>query len=191
MSIILASTSAARQALMQRLQLKFICDPPLVDESPRPQEPIAALVRRLAHAKVQAIAVGHTGSLVVGADQMAALGTHVLGKPGSHENAVVQLRAASGRTMDFYTGLCVLDTRTHACYEHLDTTRVHFRPLADAEIDRYLRSERPYDCAGSFKSEGLGISLFHAIESRDPTALVGLPLIALCQILRTAGVILP
>jgi len=189
--LVLASTSPYRRMLLERLSLKFICDPPQVDESLRPHETPIALVSRLAHSKTQAVAARHPQSLVIGSDQVAAMDNTILGKPGNHARAVAQLTAVSGRLVSFHTGVCVLDTRTHQRHEHLDTTHVRFRPLSAVEIERYLQAEQPYDCAGSFKSEGLGISLFDAIESGDPTALIGLPLIGLCRLLRTCGMDLP
>lgn len=191
MRILLASSSPYRRMLLTRLHLTFICEPPGVDELPQPQEKPEALVRRLAHAKAQAVAARHQDSLVIGSDQVAALDGAILGKPGNHTRAVAQLSALSGRTLNFYTGLCVMAEHAGLHQEHIDTTRVRFRTLASAEIERYLEAEQPYDCAGSFKSEGLGVSLFEAIESEDPSALVGLPLIALCRFLRIAGVDVP
>ncbi len=191
MQIVLASTSPYRHALLQRLGLAFICDPPEVDESPQPREAHAALAQRLARTKAQAVAARHPHALVIGSDQVAALGTGILGKPETHEHAVAQLTAASARVMNFYTGLCVLDTRTGRYHECLDTTRVRFRQLNAAEIERYLKIEQPYNCAGSFRAERLGISLFKAVESEDPTALLGMPLISLCRCLRASGIPVP
>ncbi len=191
MQIVLASTSPYRRALLQRLGLTFVCDPPGVDESPQPQEAHAVLAQRLARTKAQAVAARHPHALVIGSDQVAALGTDILGKPGTHEHAVAQLTAASAHVVNFYTGLCVLDTGTGRSHEYLDTTRVHFRRLNTGEIERYLKTEQPYNCTGSFQAEGLGISLFKAVESEDPTALVGLPLISLCRCLRESGVPVP
>lgn len=189
--LVLASTSPYRRALLERLTLEFICDPPQVDESSRPYETPVALANRLAHAKAEAVAARHPQCLVIGSDQVAVLDNIILGKPGAHAQALAQLTAASGRKVSFHTAVCVLDTRTHQRLEHLDTTHVRFRPLSAAEIERYLQAEQPYACAGSFKSEGLGISLFDAIESQDPTALIGLPLIGLCRLLHTCGLCLP
>ncbi|MGA9852302.1 MAG: Maf family nucleotide pyrophosphatase [Gammaproteobacteria bacterium] len=191
MQIILASTSAYRRRLLERLGLTFICEPPQVDEKPQNGETPQALVRRLARAKAQAVSAQYPDSVVIGSDQVAALDGAIIGKPGNHACALAQLTALSGRRVFFFTGLCVLDTRTQHCQEHLDQTCVRFRSLSATEIERYLKVEQPYNCAGSFKSEGLGISLFEAIESEDPTALVGMPLIALCHFLREAGVVLP
>lgn len=191
MKILLASTSPFRRALFERLNLAFTCVPPNVDESPQPQEGPSALVIRLAHAKAHAVAIRHPDDLVIGSDQVAAVDGMILGKPGDHAHAVTQLQRLSGRLVCFHTGLCVTAVRADTHHEHTDITHVQFRSLTDEEIDRYLCAEQPYQCAGSFKSEGLGISLFERIESDDPTALVGLPLIALCRILRLAGVTIP
>ena len=191
MSIILASTSPYRRMLLERLGLDFAVSAPKVDETPRPQEGPAALVQRLARAKAGAAAALHPRTLLIGADQAAALDGAIIGKPGDHVGASAQLRAVSGQTLTFHTGLCVLDGRTGGSREHVDVTRVHFRALSEPEIERYLRTEQPYNCAGSFKAEGLGISLFERIESQDPTALVGLPLIVLCRFLREFGISLP
>lgn len=189
--LVLASTSPYRRALLERLSPNFVCDPPQVDETWQPLEAPALLVSRLAHAKAEAVAVRHPQSLVIGSDQVAAFNSTVLGKPGSHARAIAQLSTVSGRLVSFFTAVCVLDTRNQQHHEHLDTTHVRFRLLSTAEIERYLQVEQPYDCAGSFKSEGLGISLFDAIESEDPTALIGMPLIGLCRLLRACGMDLP
>ncbi|MGH8398425.1 MAG: Maf family protein [Gammaproteobacteria bacterium] len=191
MQVILASTSPYRRALLERLGLVFLSDAPQVDETPHSGETPQILVPRLSRAKAKAVAARHPDSLVIGSDQMTALDGVSLGKPGNHERAVAQLTALSGHTVIFLTGLCVLDTRTQQTQEYLDKTSVRFRSLSAAEIERYVRTEQPYNCAGSFKSEGLGISLFESIESQDPTALIGLPLIALSRFLRDAGVALP
>ncbi|MGH8308142.1 MAG: Maf family protein [Gammaproteobacteria bacterium] len=191
MQIILASTSPYRRALLERLRQDFIHEAPQVDETPRSGETPQTLVRRLARAKAQAVAARHPDSIVIGSDQVAALDGVILGKPGSHERAVEQLTALSGHDAIFFTGLCVFDTHTQQYQEHMDQTRVRFRTLNTHGIERYLQTEQPYNCAGSFKSEGLGISLLESIESQDPTALIGLPLIALCRFLREASVVLP
>lgn len=191
MKILLASTSPFRRTLFERLNLAFTCEPPNVDESPQPQESPKGLATRLAHAKAHAVAIRHPDDLVIGSDQVAAVDGTVLGKPGDHAHAVMQLHRLSGRLAYFYTGLCVTAVHPGTHHEHTDITCVQFRSLSDAEIERYLCAEQPYQCAGSFKSEGLGISLFEYIESKDPTALVGLPLIALCRILRLTGAPIP
>ncbi len=189
--LILASTSPYRRELLGRLGLPFETARPEVEETPRPDEPPAALARRLAEAKARAVAARHPDAWVIGSDQVADLDQRPLGKPGDHARAVAQLRAAAGREVRFHTGLCLLRQADDDIQHHLDLTVVHFRRLDADEIERYLRTERPYDCAGSFKCEGLGIALFEAIESRDPTALIGLPLIALARMLRRAGFALP
>jgi len=190
-SLILASTSAHRRLLLTRLGLPFSVEAPGVDETKSYREPVTELVRRLSRAKAQAVAARHPGALVIGSDQAAERDGEILGKPGDHAAAVTQLAASSGKYLKFHTGLCLVDTRDGQRYEHVDVTRVLFRSLTAGEIERYLRAEQPYDCAGSFKSEGLGISLFEGIESSDPSALIGLPLIALCRSLRECGIALP
>lgn len=149
----------------------------------------ASLAQRLAQAKATAVASLHPLACVIGSDQVAELDGEALGKPGDAARAMAQLRRMSGRAVRFHTGVCVI--RGQRCWQALDTTTVHFRQLSDREIARYLAAEQPYDFAGSFKSEGLGISLFDAIESQDPTALVGLPLIATSRLLREAGFAIP
>lgn len=189
--IVLASTSRYRAELLRRVIPDFDQIAPDVDEPPLAGESPATRAARLAAAKAQAVARDLRDALVIGSDQVAALGNTILHKPGSIENAHEQLHASSGKTVDFFTGLCVIDGRGGKCHAALDHTRVAFRGLTDAEIERYVARERPLDCAGSFKSEGAGIALFEYIESRDPTALIGLPLIALARLLREAGVALP
>ncbi|MGB9429065.1 MAG: Maf family nucleotide pyrophosphatase [Gammaproteobacteria bacterium] len=191
MKVVLASSSPYRSALLERLGLVFVGDPPQVDETPQAGESLETLVRRLARTKAKAAALRHRDSLIIACDQVSTLDGAILGKPGSHARAVAQLTSLSGRAVNFSTGLCVIQTRTRKRQEHIDTTRVQFRALTAVEIERYLKAEQPYNCAGSFKSEGLGISLFESIESNDPTALIGLPLIALCRCLREFGVALP
>ncbi|HEV2110994.1 MAG TPA: Maf family nucleotide pyrophosphatase [Gammaproteobacteria bacterium] len=189
--LVLASTSPHRRMLLARLGLPFDTATPGVDETRSYREPVTELVRRLSRAKAEAVAHLHPGALIIGSDQAAERDGEILGKPGDHAAAVAQLTASSGKYLKFHTGLCLLDTRDGSRREHVDVTRVIFRSLAPAEIERYLRAERPYDCAGSFKSEGLGISLFEGIESDDPAALIGLPLIALCRFLRECGYPVP
>lgn len=189
--LILASTSPHRRLLLERLGLPFTAVAPAVDESRSFREPVTELVRRLSRIKAEAVMARHSGALIIGSDQAAEREGEILGKPGDHATAVQQLTAASGKYMKFHTGLCLLDTRDGSRREYVDVTRVQFRRLSAAEIERYLKAEQPYNCAGSFKSEGLGISLFEGIESDDPSALVGLPLIALCHFLRECGVELP
>ncbi|MCM2478315.1 Maf family protein [Serpentinimonas maccroryi] len=189
--LILGSSSPYRRELLGRLQLPFSVAVPNVDESPRPGEPPAQMAQRLALAKAQAVALQHPQALVIGSDQVAELKGQALGKPGSHERARAQLQAMSGQSVCFHTAvaLCCLDSGYSA--SALAQVRVQFRVLQDDEIERYLRAEQPYDCAGSAKSEGLGIALLERIESDDPTALIGLPLIHTARLLRGAGVPLP
>lgn len=190
-AIVLASTSRYRAELLRRIVPNFTQVAPATDEAPLPNEAPAARAERLAEAKARAVAATQRDALVIGSDQVAALGARVLHKPGSVANAHEQLRASSGNTVDFYTGLCVANGRTGHVANHLDHTRVVFRRLSDPEIDRYLALEQPLDCAGSFKCEGAGIALFERLESTDPTALIGLPLIALARLLREAGHAVP
>lgn len=190
MRLVLASTSAYRRELLARLRLPFETVRPEVDETPLPGESPAVLVERLAHAKAAAIAGREADAWVVGSDQAAELDGLPLGKPGGREAAIAQLASMSGREIVFRTAVALVhhDGRSFAA---LDATTVHFRDLADGEIARYVDAEQPFDCAGSFKSERLGIALFASIESRDPTALVGLPLIATANLLREAGFAVP
>ncbi|MEZ5661194.1 MAG: Maf family nucleotide pyrophosphatase [Burkholderiaceae bacterium] len=189
--IVLASGSPYRRELLTRLGLAFRVYSPDIDESPGPGEAPALLAERLAREKALAVQrspqADAAGALIIGSDQVATLdGITPIGKPGNHERAVAQLRAASARTMVFHTAVCLLRADGKAATERVET-RVRFRELEDSEIERYLRVERPYDCAGAAKSEGLGIRLLAAIEGPDPTALIGLPLIALCGLLIAAG----
>ena len=181
--IVLASSSVYRRALLQKLELPFSWASPDIDESARPGESAGALVERLARAKAQALAGSYPQHLIIGSDQVACLDGQILGKPGNRDKAQRQLRAASGRRVEFLTGLCVLDSTSGVCHSLVETFAVVFRPLDDAVIARYLERERPYDCAGSFKSEGLGIALFERLEGDDPNALIGLPLIRLVDLL--------
>ncbi len=189
--LILGSSSPYRRELLGRLQLPFSVVVPDVDESAQPGEPPAQLAQRLALAKAQAVALQHPQALVIGSDQVAELNGQALGKPGSHERARAQLQAMSDQSVCFHTAvaLCCLDSGHSA--SALAQVRVQFRVLQDDEIERYLQAEQPYDCAGSAKSEGLGIALLERIESDDPTALIGLPLIHTARLLRGAGVLLP
>jgi septum formation protein len=186
--LILGSTSRYRKELLSRLQIPFDTAAPDVDETPRANEPPKDLAMRLALAKARAVALKHPEAVVIGSDQVADLEGVPLGKPGNHTNATLQLQQMRGKTVIFQTALSVVCLAT--AYERTDlaAVKVKFRNLSDAEIESYLRAEEPYDCAGSAKSEGLGISLLEAIESDDPTALIGLPLIRTCQMLREAGV---
>lgn len=189
--IVLASTSRYRADLLRRILEDFEQVAPAVDEAALPGEMPAARAGRLAAAKASAGAAELRDALVIGSDQVAALEGSILHKPGTIENAREQLRASSGRHVDFFTGVCVSSAREGRLWEALDHTRVFFRELEEAEIDRYLAHEQPLDCAGSFKSEGAGIALFERIETEDPTALVGLPLMALARLLRQAGRAIP
>jgi septum formation protein len=187
-TLVLASTSPYRRELLARLGLPFEVASPHADETPLPGESPTATALRLAEAKARAVAADYPGALIIGSDQVAEMDGRVFGKPGSHERAVSQLKELSGRTVNFFTGLCLLDTRTGRAEVRGVPTQVCFRELADQEIDNYLRREPAYNCAGSAKSEGLGIALLERIEGTDPNALVGLPLIALCELLRQRGV---
>ena len=186
--LILGSTSVYRRELLSRLRVPFEVDSPRVDETPQPGESPSTLALRLALAKARDVAQRHPGAVVIGSDQVAALGGEPLGKPGTHERAVAQLRRMSGQTVVFQTALAVVCLESG--FEQSDTAavRVVFRHLGDDEIEHYLRAEQPYDCAGSAKSEGLGIALLERIDNDDPTALVGLPLIRTCRFIRAAGV---
>ena len=191
--LVLASTSRYRRELLARLTPNFRCVAPDVEENPLANESPAALANRLAIAKAQAVAAKNPGAIVIGSDQTADLDGQPLGKPHSVENARAQLATCSGRAVTFHTGICVIDARTASprILSAQDTTRVHFRELDADTIARYVEHERPLDCAGSFKCEGLGIALFDCIESNDPTTLIGLPLIALCKLLRELGIAIP
>jgi septum formation protein len=185
MQLILASSSPYRKALLQRLQIPFRCDPPGVEEQARPGETAATLAARLAAAKARAVLARHPQALVIGSDQVASLGNDLLGKPGDRAGAVAQLRACSGRQLIFYTAITLLsrDFERH----HTERFKVQFRELSSGEIDDYVARDRPFDCAGSFKCESLGSALFERLSGDDPTALEGLPLIALCRLLAAAG----
>jgi septum formation protein len=188
--LVLGSTSRYRRELLTRLTGKFRVVSPDVDETPLSNEMPAALAVRLAKSKAASVAARCPGAVVIGSDQVADLGGSVLGKPGSVDNAVRQLSACSGRDVAFHTALCVIDARSTrlTSFEAVDTTRVTFRKLDSSEITSYVERDMPLDCAGSFKSEGLGIALFESIETKDPSALIGLPMIALCKLLRDAGI---
>jgi septum formation protein len=185
--VVLASTSRYRQGLLERLGMPFECADPQVGEAALPGEAPAATARRLAEAKARAVAIRFPDSLVIGSDQVASCDGARLDKPGSHENAVRQLTRVSGKTALFDTAVALLDTKSSRLEARVVPCRVTFRSLSAAQIDRYLRLEQPYDCAGSAKAEGLGIALIERMETEDPTSLVGLPLIALCELLRDAG----
>lgn len=191
MRLVLASTSAYRRMLLERLHIPFETARPEVDETPLPGESPAATANRLALEKALAVAARFDDALVIGSDQVAHIGDEVFGKPGTVERAHAQLRRMSGETVVFHTALAVVNTRSGAHLTDSVPTEVRFRPLNEAEIVRYVAKEMPLDCAGSAKSEGLGITLLDALSGDDPTALVGLPLIALSRMLRQQGLDLP
>ena len=186
--IVLASGSPYRRSLLERLRLPFEVRAPAVEESPLPGESARDTALRLAHAKARAVAPDCPAALIIGSDQVAQLDGVTLGKPGSHANAVVQLRAMRGRSVLFHTALALLNARTGAVQTAEVPTTVRFRKYDDAEIKRYLATERPYDCTGSARIEGVGIVLVESVESTDPSALIGLPLIRLAAMLRNEGV---
>ena len=188
--LILGSTSTYRRELLSRLRIPFEVVAPEVDETPNPHEAPAQLACRLAMVKARAVAIRFPQSVVIGSDQVADLDGEAIGKPGAHEAAVAQLQRMRGKRVVFQTAVAVVCEETGFAQVELAVVEVFFRTLADAEIEAYLRAEQPYDCAGSAKSEGLGIALLDSIESDDPTALVGLPLIRTCRLLRAAGLVL-
>lgn len=191
MKLVLASTSAYRRELLQRFGLPFDVARPDIDESPLPGETPQATAERLAVEKARAVAGQFEDALIIGSDQVAHMGDTRFGKPGTIERAIAQLQAMSGRTVVFHTALAVLNTRSGRVQLDAVPTEVRFRELSDDEIVRYVNKERPLDCAGSAKSEGLGITLLDALSGDDPNALVGLPLIALARMLRNEGIALP
>ena len=180
--IVLASTSPFRRELLARLGLPFEIADPAVDEAPRPGETPEATALRLSEEKARAVASKFPDALIIGSDQVACLDGQIFGKPGNHENAVRQLQTMRGRSVNFFTGLCLFNSGTGVAHVRGVPTLVTFRDLSDAEIDRYLRKEQPYNCAGSAKSEGLGIAVIARMEGEDPNELIGLPLIALCDL---------
>jgi MAF protein len=187
MQLVLASSSRYRRALLEQLRVPFVCASPDIDETPLPGETVDALVARLALAKARALSGKFPDALIIGSDQACALDGQILGKPGTATHAQAQLRACSGRELRFHTGLVLYDARNHSWQHSVDTFTVRFRDLADTEIAYYVEQEQPFDCAGSFKVEGLGITLFSALEGRDFNSLIGLPLLSLCALLRQAG----
>ncbi|MBF0624020.1 MAG: septum formation inhibitor Maf [Magnetococcales bacterium] len=188
MQLVLASTSPYRRVLLERLGRPFVVRAPDVDEAPSAGESPDALVRRLAEAKARAVATGRGPELIIGSDQVAVIDGEILGKPGTPERAFQQLRRASGNRVSFATGLCLYNTARDQLQVTVVPFHVHFRTLSDQRIRIYLERDRPFDCAGSFKSEGLGITLFRSLEGEDPTALMGLPLITLTTFLEAEGV---
>ncbi|MCP3664842.1 MAG: septum formation inhibitor Maf [Gammaproteobacteria bacterium] len=189
--IVLASTSPFRKGLLEKLCFPFTTDSPDTPEDPLPEEPPEALVCRLAELKARAVANQHPDSLIIGSDQVACIDGEILGKPGTKERAITQLENASGRRVAFYTGLCLLNAKTDHAQVVCEHFFVHFRKLDREKIERYLDKEEPYNCAGSFKSEALGITLFERLEGDDPNTLIGLPLIRLVRMLEREGVTLP
>ncbi|WP_442113168.1 Maf family protein [Pseudomonas sp. NUPR-001] len=189
--LLLASSSPYRRELLERLRLPFSWAAPDIDEQRLPEEPAADLVKRLAREKAQALAGSHPGHLIIGSDQVAVLGEQILGKPHTFDRACEQLLAASGNHVTFLTGVALLNSQTGHCQVDCVPFTVYMRELELARIERYLHAEEPYDCAGSFKAEGLGVSLFQSTHGVDATSLVGLPLIRLVDMLLTEGVDLP
>lgn len=186
--LVLGSSSPFRAELLAKLHLPFVTASPDIDETIHQDEAADALVLRLAQQKARAVASDFDNALIIGSDQVAVIDGHVLGKPGNHANAVTQLRAASSKSVTFLTGLAVFNSQSQTMQSIVEPFIVHFRRLSDAQIENYLRREQPYECAGSFKSEGFGISLFSRLEGNDPNALIGLPLIQLIQMLDNEGV---
>ncbi|HEU4485613.1 MAG TPA: Maf family protein [Povalibacter sp.] len=189
--LVLASTSQYRRQLLERFGIRFTVAAPHVDETPLPGETPIDLVARLARTKAEAVAQRHRDSIVIGSDQIALHGREIVGKPGNPENCIAQLRSFSGHRLAFHTAVHVVHSDSGANEGHVDLTTVHFRKLSQEEIERYVARERPVNCAGGFKAESQGISLFERIDSQDPTALIGLPLIWLSAALRRAGFQIP
>jgi MAF protein len=189
--LLLASSSPYRRELLDRLRLPFVCASPDIDESHRPDESATQLVQRLAREKAMALATQFPDHLIIGSDQVAVLGDRIIGKPHTFERAMEQLKASSGNSVSFLTGLALFNSRTGSCQVDCVTFTVHMRLLDEARIRRYLQAEQPYDCAGSFKAEGLGVSLFRSTEGPDATSLIGLPLIRLVDMLTNEGLELP
>ncbi len=190
-ALILSSTSVYRRELLERLQIPFDTATPDIDETRLDNESAADMVLRLSHSKAVAVAAEHPQALIIGSDQCAVLGEQILGKPHNHQTAIQQLSACSGKKIAFLTGLCLYNAQTSRYQLELVPFSVEFRELGEAEIENYLLREKPYNCAGSFKSEGLGISLFKALHGEDPNALIGLPLIKLTEMLRKEGFTIP
>ena len=186
--IVLASTSPFRRQLLARLETPFEVADPKADESRLPGETPETTALRLSELKARAVAADFPNALIIGSDQVAFLDGEIFGKPGTHENAVRQLQRMRGRTVNFFTGLCLLNSGTGQAHTRGIPTLVTFRDLTDQQIENYLRKEKPYNCAGSAKSEGLGIAVISAMHGDDPNALVGLPLIALCDLLESEGI---
>jgi len=189
--IILGSTSPFRRDLLNKLGINFSTAAPDINEQTRPNEAAAEMVTRLAYEKAEAVGFRHPNALIIGSDQVACIEGQILGKPGNRENAIAQLLAASGKCVTFYTGLCLLNTANSQKQVSCETFNVYFRNLERIQIERYLDQEEPYNCAGSFKSEGLGIALFERLEGDDPNTLIGLPLIRLVSMLQNEGIQIP
>lgn len=189
--LVLASTSLFRREILQKLGLPFDAVAPDTDETMMDKESPEALVSRLAENKARAVAGDWPHALIIGSDQVACVDGEILGKPGNRENAVKQLSQAAGKTVTFYTGLCLFNSSSQRAQVCCDPFKVHFRPLNEAQIGRYLDHEQPFNCAGSFKSEGMGITLFSKLEGDDPNTLIGLPLIRLVEMLGNEGIELP
>ncbi len=187
-NIVLASTSPYRRAILEKLGLPFSTQSPHVDETRLTNETASSMVARLSQLKAEAVASTTAPSLIIGSDQCAVINEEIIGKPETHDRAVQQLRQASGRCVTFFTGLCLINTATHHIHLEVVPFMVHFRILSADQIENYLRKDQPYNCAGSFKSEGLGISLFERLEGDDPNTLMGLPLIRLIRMLEHEGV---
>ena len=191
MTIVLASTSPFRREILAKLDLQFETSAPNTDETPLPSEHPETLVKRLAEQKARAVADQYPEGLIIGSDQVACVNGSILGKPGNREKAIQQLQDTAGKTVIFYTGLCLYNAATDKAQVTCEPFKVYFRQLSRAQIERYLDKEQPYNCAGSFKSEGLGITLFHRLEGDDPNTLIGLPLIRLVEMLEAEGLELP
>ncbi len=187
MKLVLASGSPFRKALLDKLHLKFETDSPDIDETPLTDESIESMVKRLSESKAKALSSKYPNALIIGSDQSAELKGKILHKSGSYSVAFEQLKNASGQTITFHTGLCLFNSKSGKAETICDPFIVKFRDLTDSEIDNYLKREEPYNCAGSFKSEALGISLFESMQGNDPNTLIGLPLIQLCRMLKENG----
>ena len=190
-TLILASTSPFRQQILQKLNIDFQTDAPEVNEQALENETPTNLVKRLSKAKAVAVAERHPHALIIGSDQVAVLDERILGKPHTHDNAVQQLKAASGKQVEFLTGLCLYNSETQKAQVTCVPFTVYFRQLSEDQIERYLTQDQPYNSAGSFKSEGLGISLFEKLQGDDPNTLIGLPLIELVRMLENEGIQIP
>jgi len=189
--LVLGSTSPFRKALLEKLGIPFCTDIPNINEARQPGESPTDLVLRLAEAKAREVANRHPAAMIIGSDQVACVDGEILGKPGNRENAIAQLTAAAGKTVTFYTGLCLYNSANEQTQTGVEPFTVHFRNLTPGQIERYVDLEQPFNCAGSFKSEGFGITLFSALEGRDPNSLIGLPLILLVEMLAHQGITLP